>query len=227
MVQHEIKRRSEQKNRYSGVSIFSSKIKCGECGNWYGSKVWHSTSKYRKTIYQCNHKFKNDKKCETPHLYEEEIKRAFISAVNKILDNRKEVIKNLELVHKMLSDSAELENSEKDLQAEIEVLIGMVQHCISENASTPQNQAQYQARYDSLVDKYETKKTELDELKNTISDRKARLEILKHFISTLKKQKNLITEFDDTLWSSLVDYITVFAKDDIRFTFKDGTEIKA
>ena len=39
-VQAELARR-EQNGRYSGVSIFSNKIKCGCCGGWYGSKVWH------------------------------------------------------------------------------------------------------------------------------------------------------------------------------------------
>lgn len=29
------------------------------------------------------------------------------------------------------------------------------------------------------------------------------------------------------LWCSLVDFITVYSKEDIRVTFKDGTEIKA
>ena len=42
------------------------------------SKVWHSTSKYRRTIWQCNHKFKNDKKCKTPHLYEDTLKDTFL-----------------------------------------------------------------------------------------------------------------------------------------------------
>ncbi len=49
-VQEEIKRRRKGRGRYSGVSIFSSKIKCGQCGSWYGAKVWHSTDKYRRTI---------------------------------------------------------------------------------------------------------------------------------------------------------------------------------
>ena len=53
-VQEGIKRRREGKKRYSGVSIFSSKIKCGDCDGWYGAKVWHSTDKYRRTIYRCN-----------------------------------------------------------------------------------------------------------------------------------------------------------------------------
>ena len=56
--QEEIKRRRKGRGRYRGVSIFSSKIKCAQCGSWYGPKVWHSTDKYRRTIYRCNGKFK-------------------------------------------------------------------------------------------------------------------------------------------------------------------------
>ena len=46
------------------------------------------------------------------------------------------------------------------------------------------------------------------------------------FIKELRNQ-DLIKEFDARLWGSLVDFITVYSKDDIRVTFKDGTEIRA
>ena len=65
-VQEEIKRRREGRSRNSGVSIFSSKIKCAQCGSGYGAKVWHSTDKYRRTIYRCNKKY-DGHKCQTPH----------------------------------------------------------------------------------------------------------------------------------------------------------------
>ena len=55
MVQREMAKRGKGKKYHSGVHAFSTNIKCGECGSWYGSKVWHSNSKYRKTIWQCNH----------------------------------------------------------------------------------------------------------------------------------------------------------------------------
>jgi hypothetical protein len=45
-VQDILRERSRKKG-YSGVTIFSSKIQCGCCGAWYGSKVWHSTDKSR------------------------------------------------------------------------------------------------------------------------------------------------------------------------------------
>ena len=95
-VQAELARR-EQNGRYSGVSIFSNKIKCGCCGGWYGSKVWHSTDKYRKIIYRCNRKYgKDTTPCNTPHLSEEEIKKMFLKALNALVEAKEETIENLQ-----------------------------------------------------------------------------------------------------------------------------------
>jgi len=43
-------------------SILSTKLVCEDCGGCNGQKVWHSTDKYRRVIWQCNSKFdRNDK----------------------------------------------------------------------------------------------------------------------------------------------------------------------
>lgn len=65
-VQNEIARRKEIGRSYSGNALFSAKIICAECGYYFGAKVWHSTSKYRRVIWQCNYKF-NGERCKTPH----------------------------------------------------------------------------------------------------------------------------------------------------------------
>lgn len=39
MVQSLMATCTKEKNRRSSVSIFSSKVKCGDCGSRYGSKV--------------------------------------------------------------------------------------------------------------------------------------------------------------------------------------------
>ncbi len=41
------------------------------------------------------------------------------------------------------------------------------------------------------------------------------------------RSREPLTEFRETDWLAMVDYITVHRKNDIRVTFKDGTEIKA
>ncbi|MBQ6321962.1 MAG: recombinase zinc beta ribbon domain-containing protein [Lachnospiraceae bacterium] len=81
--------------KHSGATIFSGKIRCGCCGGWYGSKVWHSNNKYRRVIWQCNHKFKDKTRCKTPHLTEDEIKAAFVRMVNKLYADREFYITEL------------------------------------------------------------------------------------------------------------------------------------
>lgn len=92
MVQREMEKCGKGRKYHSGVHIFSSKIRCGECGSWYGSKVWHSNSKYRKVIWQCNHKFDGDHHCSTPHLTDDIIQRAFLSAANTLLVTKDTII---------------------------------------------------------------------------------------------------------------------------------------
>ncbi len=41
---------------FSGCTIFSSMIRCGCYGGWFGSTVWHSTDRYRRVIWPCNAK---------------------------------------------------------------------------------------------------------------------------------------------------------------------------
>ena len=45
IVQLEMVRRKSRGRKYSGHSIFSSRIICGDCGEAFGSKVWNSTDK--------------------------------------------------------------------------------------------------------------------------------------------------------------------------------------
>ena len=224
-VQAEMARRMKDKHRYSGVSMFSSKIKCGECGCWYGSKVWHSTDKYRRVIYQCNHKYKGGKTCGTPHVTEKQVKGAFVRATNILLSERDELTANTRMVIVMLCDSTELEKRQAELKEELEVVVGLVERCVAENARTALDQDEYTERYNGLVSRYETVKTRFDEVTQAIADKADRKKLLEQFLHTVETQEP-VTQFDERLWSSLVDFVTVYSEKDIRVTFKDGTEIQ-
>ena len=134
MVQAEIARRKTDGSCYGGTSIFAGKIKCGHCGAWFGAKVWHSTSKYKRTIYQCNSKFKNAEKCGTPHFDEDRIKQLFVTAVNKLLTDKKQIIADFELIKTTVFDTAKLEKERSILQNELTVVSELMQKCITENA---------------------------------------------------------------------------------------------
>ena len=47
------------------------------------------------------------------------------------------------------------------------------------------------------------------------------------FITELEKLPEAVSEFDETLWGSLVDYVTVGKDKTMTFTLIGGTEVKA
>ena len=64
------------------------------------------------------------------------------------------------------------------------------------------------------------------EITDLIAERMARKHQIESYLKELRSREPL-TEFRETDWLAMVDYIAVHSKNDIRVTFKDGTEIKA
>lgn len=224
-VQIELEKRCAGKNRHSGVHDFSGKIKCGHCGSWYGSKVWHSTDKYRRVIWQCNHKY-GDEKCPTPHLAEDEIKAAFLCAANKALADKDTVIQTFRLIQDSVFDTSALEQEKTELTEELNVVAGLIQDGIYQNAHVAQSQADYNKEYEALVTRYEKAKSRLDAVEAEIHDKNSRRKSIEHYLSILEDRNETIQEYDVLLWHGMVEFVTVYSKDDIRFTMKDGTEIR-
>lgn len=76
------------------------------------SKVSHSTTKYKREVWQCNKKFENGKKgnkCSTPHLFEREIKEAFIKAFNLLCQKKNSVLNNCKDFITILNNTKELD----------------------------------------------------------------------------------------------------------------------
>ena len=225
-VQIELDRRCAGKNRHSGVHAFSGKIKCGQCGSWYGSKVWHSTDKYRRVIWQCNHKFDGGEKCSTPHLTEEDIKAAFVRAANKALADKGSIIETFRLIRDSVFDTSALERERTGLTDELNLVAGLIQDGIYQNARMARNQADYNKEYETLAARYEKAKSRLDEVESEIHDKNSRRKSIEHYLALMEARKDAITEYDVRLWHGMVEFVTVYSKEDIRFTMKDGTEIR-
>lgn len=226
-VQVEMAKRKKAGKTYSGTGIFASKIRCGDCGANFGSKVWHSNSKYKRTVFQCNKKFKNEKKCTTPHLTEAEIKQAFVTAVNSAITEKDELIENARIMMGMVCDTTELREKEKSTAAELELLMDEIQALIDRNSHVALNQDEYQRVYADLDNAYESKQKEHDSIIEKLSELQKQQERFSDFIHAFECIGTAIDDFDEGMWISLVDYMTVYSKDDVRVTFKDGTEIKA
>ncbi|HGK6956404.1 TPA: recombinase family protein [Streptococcus agalactiae] len=214
----------ENKGRKSSTTIFSSKLVCGDCGHFFGSKVWHSTSKYRRVIYQCNEKYKGISKCSTPHVTEEEVIQWFISAVNQVLDNRIEVIDNL-YVLLSIGNLEVIDEQIKVLETEAEVVSQLVANLVSENAIIRQDQDKYLKKYNQLTSKYEGIVQDIESLELQRMQKSKRNKELQDFIGTLEKLGKVLTDFDELLWESLVESVMINEDKGAKFKFKNGAVV--
>ncbi|MHB1453908.1 MAG: recombinase family protein [Saccharofermentanales bacterium] len=222
MVQIEMKRRIKLGRNISNKHCFSSMIVCSECGAYFGSKVWHSTSKYKRTIWQCNAKFDGEKKCRTPHLHEEDIKKEFIKALNTLITNKEEILENCEMMKKMLADTSAVDNEIQKLKSEVDAITELLRQCVEENAHLVMDLEVYQKKYDGLVERYEKETAKLDKTQNTRKERLYRVAGIDSFVATLKAQDVIATEFDEEIWNLLVDKILVGMDGRMEFVFRDG-----
>jgi len=223
LAQHELKKRKSSKGYNTGGSPFSSKIVCGECGSFYGSKVWHSTSKYKRTIWQCNHKFKNDEKCSTPHIYEETLKQAFIEVFNGLVENKAEILQDYESIIQTLTDTTALDMEIDKFQSESDVAFELLRKCVEENAHSALDQTEYNKRHSALVERYETAKTNLEKIADKKTERTIKRDTIMGFMKMLNG--DLLTEFDDELWNSTLERVIVKSEHDVTFEFKDGLQV--
>ncbi|MDP4119305.1 MAG: recombinase family protein, partial [Bacillota bacterium] len=201
MVQYEFQKRKSAKGYMTGNSPFSGKIVCGQCGGFYGSKVWHSTSKYRKVIWQCNHKFTNQEKCKTPHLYEEDIKKAFVKAFNDIIVNKNKILREYEEILEKLTDTKALDREDDKLREELETVTVLLRSCVDENARSALNQAEYTQKYSELKDRFDKVQTDIAAVSNKRMEYAAKRQAIAGFIQSLQKQEGLLTGFDEELWN--------------------------
>ena len=227
MVQRELALRKPGANRHSGVRVFSGTVYCAECGGLYGSKLWHSNDQYRRVMWRCNHKYDNDQHCHTPSLTEDELQAAFLSSFNKLLTERDEIQANYELIKEQLYGLKDLESELASISAEEEVAAELINQCIRENARVALNQDDYNTRYQALCDRHDAIQARLDSVEAEIKRRKLRRSDIDRFIGDLMRQPAIITTFDPILWSTMVERVTVHGKNDLRFTFRNGTEITA
>ena len=225
-VQVEFARRKAMGRSYSSNGVFASRIVCGDCGGYYGSKVWHSTDKYRRTIWQCNAKFKNGECCQTPHFDEETIKARFFAAFNTLLENRATLLDDCRLMQTELTDCSGIDSEISELYQEMDVVTELTRKCIEQNSQSAQSQEEYIARHKALVKRYDAVKTKAEALERKRADRMAQADAMGGFMFELSERDEALQEFDDKLWIATVEKATAFNDGRLVFTFKNSLDIE-
>ena len=224
-VQVELERRKNSRNRHHQASPFSGKIICADCGDIFGAKTWHSTDRYRRVIWQCNGKFKGERKCETPHLTEERLKELYLAALGEYLSDRDAAIDQLRYAQRMLTDTDFIDEDIQALEEELTTITGMLRLCIAENAANTMTEETYRVTHAELCNRFEETEAKLAALQKQRDKMKADAITIGGMMFELGELDTLPVTFDEKLWHGTIDHVTVHADERVVFHFKDGKEI--
>ena len=227
LVQKEAERRNIRLG-YSSQNLFYCKIVCGDCGSFYGKKIWHSNEIYRKEIYQCTHKFRSKTKntiCNTPTFSEKEIKNRFVVAYNKFIDDKQVIVDDCKLMIDVLDNTTPLEKEIAKLSTRAEEIVILVEKLVEKNCNETLDQNDFQKRYDDLDKEHKDIINKIDKLGQEIENKKAQAKCIMAFIEELSSVPDVLNEYDDELWSYLIEKAVVNCDGSIKFVFKNGKEI--
>ena len=227
MVQEEFRRRKEG-GPYTCISPFSGRIVCGDCGGFYGRKVWHSGSFYQSFVWHCNNKFTKRKYCSTPSVKEESIMKCFVDAFNSLIARKDEIAKNYEECLAAITD----DSAYKARLAEVEGLCAGLAARMHDNLTRESRMmddcnedSPLKKERDEITVEYETLQKEQQELNSKIALCTGKKVQVRGFLQLLKKQKKALVEFDPLVWQAAVHYMVINEDCTVKFVFRDGTEL--
>ncbi|WRS29967.1 recombinase family protein [Actinomycetaceae bacterium MB13-C1-2] len=198
---------------------FAARIRCAQCGGWFGRKTWHSTSKYARHIWRCNNKYEGNKTgCTTPHIYEAQIEEAFVAALA-------EKLQQLPVADDLLAtvdgafDTDKLRAELAALDEQAEGLIARMNTLVTAGAREGVDPDRYDADYADLERKYQ--KADAKRIKTTeaIKNRETRRHQAHQVRDYLQTQPPLA--YTPEAWNTLVEEAVVSADGTITICFKD------
>jgi hypothetical protein len=216
-VQLEMKRRKEIGRAYSAHSTFSCRLICGDCGGYFGPKIWHSNDEYKTTIWRCNNKYKNDKTCKVPHITFEQVKNAFIKAFNQLSINKDSVIEFIEKQCKNLIILEDLDKLISEKKVEVDGLFADLKEMIETNKSVEE--------YNALKIRYSNSAEELNAMCKNRKEQEQRKTAIDTYIANFKKLPTVIADWDSRIWNLMIDKAVVNGNKTITFFFKNGQQI--
>ena len=224
-VQLELQRRRKQGRQHNSQHCFSGRIYCGCCGSVYGSKVWYSNDKYRRTVWQCNARFVKGTGCQAPHLSELMIEQKFLAAFNQLLAQRGFIAEDMQAIIRQLINTAELDAEKEALQVEMGIISELIRQVVSQNASAALDQAEYNRKYDSLTERFHKAADRVKEIDVECARRKGQRREIETFRDAVLANDQPVTVFSTELWNATIDRMTVNLDGSVKMAFRNGIEI--
>ena len=157
---------------------------------------------------------------------QDELEKAFVSVMQRMLQEKAEVLTACRAALDAVLDTAELDRTAKRLEEQVLGIAERVRKLVEENARVQMNQEEYQREYNALADAYEKASEKLRRIavqKQNKADRRRKIEI---FIRMLEQQEECL-DFDPYTFVALVDRVVVRKDRELVFWFRNGMNYRS
>ena len=103
-----VSRISSGRERYSGISLTHSFLKCGICSAWYRPKPEHSNDKYRKVVMMCHNRFKKPLYCKNTRILQSKLPNIFTEIACRVYKKYPKIKNTLQRIFLNLGIAAEV-----------------------------------------------------------------------------------------------------------------------
>ena len=219
LVQTELSVRNAFGKYYRYKYPFSGKLICGNCGEYYGSKLWHSTDQYRERMWQCNNRFRKGSTCRMPVPSNDEVHEMFVEACVRYAADYPQIGTDRKVLLAALNDGKgsarrikELEMSirEYDVLLETDALDDSPGRIKKLRSQRKQAQKQLEALRAEQRNA-RGRKRKLKDMLGALTDQTYRAERLARIVlnkAIVQPDKSIIFEFKDG-YTCRVDYIPI------------------
>ena len=108
----------------------------------------------------------------------------------------------------------------------MDVVAGLIQKCVNENAVQTMNQDDYIIRYNAMVERHKKAQNLYETLQKKRDRRLIQAYVMSGFLFTITELDTLQLHFNPPLWHTTVDHVTVYADERLVFHFRNGCKVK-
>lgn len=215
---------TEDTSKYSNRYAMSGRIKCGECGRSFRRRYHYISHGKSYNAWCCGGHLEDYKSCSMKFIRDDDMKRAFLTMVNKLQFGNDLVLKPL-LIALTVSNSKKTSHSIKDIEKEI---------ADNEEQRTQLNllltkgylgRAVFQDAHNKLVMEYEHLIAQKDLIMRMDESGYTMEQALNELVDFLNGAKPF-TEWDESLFEKLVEKVTVISREEVEFELKIGLKLK-
>lgn len=125
---------------------------------------------------------------------DDEVEERFLTAFNKLIENRDRLISDCRLVQSTLCDATAINAELADLRSGIEVVAELSRKSIYKNARTAQSQTDFNERNNGYLERHRQATARVDELETTKRERIAKSKTLDSFIRDIEKRSQVLVD---------------------------------